>query len=95
MRVLLFLLALMVSAGAQAALPLSVPGEGQLPSLANMLERVNPAVVNIATSAQTSYRNPLFEDPFFRRFFRVPPQGRSRPVSSGSGVVVDATKGLR
>ena len=93
MRVLLFLLALMASAGAQAALPLSVPGEGQLPSLANMLERVNPAVVNIATSAQTSYRNPLFEDPFFRRFFRVPPQGRSRPVSSGSGVVVDATKG--
>jgi S1-C subfamily serine protease len=58
-----------------------------------MLEGVNPAVVNIATSAKASYRNPLFEDPFFRRFFRVPPQNRSRPVSSGSGVVIDAENG--
>ena len=55
---------MMVVAGqAQGALPLAVPGQGELPSLANMLEQVNPAVVNIATSAQTSYRNPLFEDP--------------------------------
>lgn len=76
-----------------AALPIAVPGSGQLPSLADMLEDVNPAVVNIATSAQASYRNPLFEDPYFRRFFRVPPQNRSRPVSSGSGVVIDAENG--
>jgi Do/DeqQ family serine protease len=76
-----------------AALPIEVPGSGRLPSLADMLEGVNPAVVNIATSAKASYRNPLFEDPFFRRFFRVPPQNRSRPVSSGSGVVIDAENG--
>lgn len=82
-----------VSMPVHAALPIGVPGQGGLPSLADMLERVNPAVVNIATSARTSYRNPLFEDPYFRRFFRVPPQNRSRPVSSGSGVVVDAKKG--
>ena len=78
---------------AHSALPLHVPGQNNLPSLADMLEEVNPAVVNIATSAQASYRNPLFEDPYFRRFFRAPPKNRSRPVSSGSGVVVDAENG--
>ena len=76
-----------------AALPGAVPGQGELPTLADMLEGVNPAVVNIATSAKTAYRNPLFEDPYFRRFFRVPPRNRTRPVSSGSGVVVDAKAG--
>lgn len=79
--------------GVQAALPLTVPGDGRLPSLANMLEKVNPAVVNIATSARTTYRNPLFEDPFFRRFFRMPRNESRRPISSGSGVVVDAEGG--
>lgn len=89
----LLLAGCLLAGQAQAALPSHVPGSGPLPSLADMLERVNPAVVNIATSAQTSYRNPLFEDPFFRRFFRVPPQNRTRPVSSGSGVVIDARQG--
>ena len=83
---------LLVSATAQAALPVAMPGQGSLPSLADMLDRVNPAVVNIATSARARYRNPLLEDPFFRRFFRVP-QAPTRPRASGSGVVVDAKKG--
>ena len=85
---------LFTSVSSYAALPTGITGKGGIPSLADMLEAVNPAVVNIATSAQTSHRNPLFEDPFFRRFFRVPPQGRSRPVSSGSGVVIDAKQGF-
>lgn len=84
---------LLMAAASHGALPAAVPKQGPLPTLADMLEEVNPAVVNIATRAQATYRNPLFEDPFFRRFFRVPPQGRSRPVSSGSGVVVDAKRG--
>ena len=43
--------------------------EGQpLPSLAPILERVTPAVVNIATSGRVQQRNPLMDDPFFRRF---------------------------
>ena len=84
---------LMMSAcNAYAALPAAVPGQGPVPSLADMLEQVNPAVVNIATSAKATYRNPLLEDPFFRRFFRVP-EMRTRPRSSGSGVVVDAGAG--
>ena len=77
-----------------AALPLATPEGGQLPSLAPMLEKVNPAVVNIATYTTVQVRNPLLEDPFFRRFFGVPgtPQTR-RTQSAGSGVVVDAAGG--
>jgi len=77
-----------------AALPLATPESGQLPSLAPMLEKVNPAVVNIATYTTVQVRNPLLEDPFFRRFFGVPgaPQTR-RTQSAGSGVVVDAAAG--
>ena len=75
----------------QAALPVYVPGEGKLPSLADMLENVNPAVVNIATYTTVSSTNPLLEDPFFRRFFNVP-RGR-RTQSAGSGVIVDAQRG--
>jgi serine protease Do/serine protease DegQ len=77
-----------------AALPLGTADGNQLPSLAPMLEQVNPAVVNIATYTTVQVRNPLLEDPFFRRFFGVPgaPQTR-RTQSAGSGVVVDASAG--
>ena len=79
---------------AQGALPLELPGGQGLPTLAPMLDRVNPAVVNIATSTTVPVRNPLFEDPFFRRFFNVPDQQRYRQTrSAGSGVVVDAEQG--
>ncbi|MGD8829875.1 MAG: DegQ family serine endoprotease [Pseudomonadales bacterium] len=75
---------------AGAALPGVLADGKALPSLAPMLERTSPAVVNIAT--YTTYRNPLLEDPFFRRFFNIPNQER-RTRSAGSGVVVDADKG--
>jgi Do/DeqQ family serine protease len=66
-----------------------------LPSLADMLERVNPAVVNIATRSVVRESNRLLEDPFFRRFFNVPKsrQRYRRTQSAGSGVVVDAAAG--
>ena len=86
-----------------AALPLSVPvsaaanGEvGQpLPSLADMLERINPAVVNVATRSTVREGNRLLQDPFFRRFFNVPESRRRyrRTQSAGSGVVIDAANG--
>ncbi|MEZ5500615.1 MAG: Do family serine endopeptidase [Steroidobacteraceae bacterium] len=69
-----------------------------MPSLAPMVKRVSPAVVNIATSGvvQGGPSNPLFDDPFFRRFFDLPP-GAGRPQrkfqSAGSGVIIDAAKG--
>ena len=65
-------------------------------SLAPMLEKVLPAVVNISTRTYTkSRRHPLLDDPFFRRFFDLPSEQRRkrRTQSLGSGVIVDAGKG--
>ncbi|WP_297527737.1 DegQ family serine endoprotease [Thiohalobacter sp.] len=91
----LWLLALLVlGAPASAHLPVAVGGE-PLPTLAPMLERTTPAVVNIATVGHVRLRqNPLFSDPFFRRFFELPDRPLRRPTQSlGSGVVVDAERG--
>lgn len=91
------LLLMVVTLPAQA-IPLSAAGE--VPSLAPMLERVTPAVVNISTySTHRAMVNPLLNDPFFRRFFNVPErQYRSRPEqrqqSAGSGVIVNARDGI-
>jgi serine protease Do/serine protease DegQ len=78
-----------------AALPAAV-GNQPLPTLAPMLERVTPAVVNIATVGRVPIQqNPLLNDPFFRRFFDIPDQPRERQTQSlGSGVVIDAAQGL-
>ena len=86
---------LLLSISAQAALPRAVGGQ-ELPSLAPMLEQVTPAVVNIATEGRVQVRqNPLFSDPFFRRFFNMPDQPMERKTQSlGSGVIVDAGRGL-
>ena len=76
----------------QAGFPDAVDGQ-PLPSLAPMLERVTPAVVNISTRGPVPRSNPLMDDPFFRRFFGVEPE--SAPAQSlGSGVIVDAGQGL-
>lgn len=92
------LTALLLSYQAHAALPF-FDGEGrQLPSLAPIVERVNPAVVNISTFTTKTVRNPMMDDPFFRRFFGGPggqfqsPQKR-RTQSAGSGVIIDAKNG--
>ncbi|HFE39166.1 MAG TPA: DegQ family serine endoprotease [Gammaproteobacteria bacterium] len=80
--------------GASAALPLLVDSDGQ-PTLAPMLKKVTPAVVNISTKSHVKMQqNPLLNDPFFRRFFNVPemPQQQERQAL-GSGVIVDADKG--
>lgn len=80
---------------APAELPRSVEGM-PVPSLAPMLEKVTPAVVNISTEGHVELKsNPLFNDPFFRRFFNVPDMPRERKTQSlGSGVIVDAARGL-
>jgi len=70
-----------------------------VPTLAPMIRKVSPAVVNIATRSTIRERgtqNPLLDDPFFRRFFDVPPDSgaRARPFqSAGSGVIFDAHSG--
>ncbi len=93
--VLIGLLVLATSLPAHAALPAFI-GEKPLPSLAPVLEKVTPAVVNIATRSMVQqHENPLLQDPFFRRFFQLPNTPRKRSTQSlGSGVIVDANKGL-
>lgn len=90
------LLSLAISAPSFAALP-NVDAQGQsMPSLAPMLESINPAVVNIATYTKQESSNPLLQDPFFRHFFNAPerPRGPQRQQqSAGSGVIIDALEG--
>ena len=84
----------LVGTVAQAALPSSVDGE-PLPSLAPVLERVLPAVVNVHTETRVQVRSPFSRDPFLRRFLEIPSMPRERVDRSlGSGVIVDAKRGL-
>jgi len=92
--------AVIVAGAAHAAVPAPVADAAPMPSLAPMVKRVSPAVVNIATRGtmkeDPSQRNPLLDDPFFRRFFDVPPDARPHErqfQSAGSGVIVDAKNG--
>ena len=72
---------------AAAALPATVDGQ-PMPSLAPMIDRVTPAVVNINTKTRVQVRDPFFE------FFNMPNVPRERVQQSlGSGVIVDAAKG--
>ncbi len=78
---------------AMPATPQPVIGANTERPLADVLEQVTPAVVNIAvTSSSSAETNPLYNDPFFRRYFNMP-EAQPR-LSAGSGVIVDAEKGL-
>ncbi len=94
-RIAVMLIGCLSAGPLPAALPAAVDGQ-VMPSLAPMLEEVTPAVVNIATAGHVELRgNPLFNDPFFRRFFNVPQRPLQRKTQSlGSGVIVDAARGL-
>jgi len=71
----------------RAALPVAVDGQA-LPSLAPMLERVVPAVVNINSKTHVRVNNPFMNDPFFRQFFGMQNMPRERVEQSlGSGVI--------
>ncbi len=77
------------------ALPPAVDGQ-PLPTLAPMLERVTPAVVNIATRGYAHGSNhPLITtDPLLHYFFDLPDNQVQRPTQSlGSGVILDADRG--
>jgi len=84
----------MAAGETRAALPATVDGQ-PLPSLAPVLDRVMPSVVNVYTQTRVRVRSPLMDDPFFRRFFNIPDRPRERVSQSlGSGVIVDAKKGF-
>jgi Do/DeqQ family serine protease len=85
---------------ARAALPTTPVADSPIPSLAPMVKRVSPSVVNIATRGtvkeKSGQHNPLMDDPFFRRFFNPPQDSKPRErqfQSAGSGVIVDAKSG--
>ncbi|MDH3287209.1 MAG: Do family serine endopeptidase [Betaproteobacteria bacterium] len=72
--------------------PLRSPRD--LPTLAPIVSQVTPAVVNISVVTRSPLEdNPLFQDPFFRRFFNLPDHPRSQEQAAGSGVIVDAARG--
>jgi serine protease Do/serine protease DegQ len=81
---------------ANAGLPRAVGGKA-VPSLAPMLEKVTPAVVNIATKGSVEVKqHPLMQDPLYKFFWGKNPRHKpkKRPTNSlGSGVIVDAKKG--
>jgi Do/DeqQ family serine protease len=66
-----------------------------LPTLAPLVNQVTPAVVNISVITPAPVEdNPLFRDPFFRRFFNLPDKQKREEQSAGSGVIVDAARGF-
>ena len=59
-------------------------------SYAPIVQRAQPAVVNVYAGKTVQVRNPLLDDPIFRRFFGVPGQQPEQMQRSlGSGVMVD------
>jgi serine protease Do/serine protease DegQ len=98
MRQQLFALAALLALGFSGSAPAQLPekvGDTPVPTLAPIVKKASPAVVNIATKGTLrERRNPLMEDPFFRRFFDAPDVPRERQfMSAGSGVIVDAKNG--
>ena len=91
--------------GRTAGSPPPVVLDGQpFPSLAPLVEATKPAVVSIAIARPArSFRSPFQGDPFFERFFGdprrrrqqpQPPEQEPEPQPTGSGVIVDAGRGL-
>jgi Do/DeqQ family serine protease len=61
-------------------------------SYAPIVQRVQPAVVNVYAAKVVQNRNPLLDDPIFRRFFGTPGQQPEQMQRSlGSGVMVDSS----
>ncbi len=59
-------------------------------SYAPIVQRVQPAVVNVYAAKMVQNRNPFLDDPIFRRLFGVPGQQPEQMQRSlGSGVMVD------
>jgi serine protease Do/serine protease DegQ len=80
-----------ITAGAAAQPQTNARG---LPTLAPLVNEVTPAVVNISVITRSPLEtNPLFADPYFRRFFNLPDRPQREEQAAGSGVIVDAARG--
>jgi Do/DeqQ family serine protease len=74
-----------------AKLPVQA-GSSALPSLANMLEKVTPAVVSIHAEGRQVVYDPASTDPILRHFFGDAIREK-KTKGSGSGIIVDARQG--
>src|SRR4051794_23693477 len=64
-------------------------------SLAPLVRKTSPAVVNIAVlQPSPAEQNPLLQDPFFRRYFGVPDAALQPAIAAGSGGIVDGQRGF-
>jgi Do/DeqQ family serine protease len=60
-----------------------------------MLRRVMPAIVSITVQARAPAQdNPLYKDPFYHRYFGDEQPTERKTLSAGSGVIIDAERGL-
>ncbi|SLK02012.1 serine protease DegQ [Enterobacter sp. NFR05] len=77
-----------------AAMPSQVPGQGALPSLAPVLEKVLPAVVSVQVEG-TAVQGQKVPDELKKYFGdELPEQQQAQPFEGlGSGVIIDAAKG--
>lgn len=107
---LVLILAIFIAAALGGIVARSLPFEGnqntQKPSesvssspaahsVSPLVGRTAPAVVNIAVlQPSPALQNPLLRDPFFRRYMGVPDSALQPTISAGSGVIVDAKRGL-
>ena len=105
--VLLFIfmaIAALVGGVVARMLPLGSPSDSAVPrvlagpaedSLAPLVKKTAPAVVNIATLLPSpAEQNPLLQDPYFRRYFGVPDEALQPAMAAGSGVIVDGDRGF-
>ncbi len=78
---------------AQAQSAQSIPMRDGIPTLAPLVEKVIPTVVNVQVKAKVSLAEEQQADPF--RFFNIP-RGQMPPrerQSAGSGIIIDSNKG--
>lgn len=80
-----------LSAFSTAKFPPQMEGK-QLPSLADMLEKVTPAVVNIHAEGRQVIYDPAASDPILRHLFGHQ-RREKRTQGTGSGIIVDARQG--
>jgi S1-C subfamily serine protease len=78
-----------------AAPPGGSPPLAHALSAASLVRQTAPAVVNIAVlQPSPAEQNPLLRDPFFRQYLGVPDTALQPVIAAGSGVIVDAARGL-
>jgi serine protease Do len=66
---------------------------GKVPTLAPLVRKISPSVVNISVHGRVKEDNPLYREPLFREYFDVPKQLEREFKGVGSGVIVDSEHG--